>query len=437
VDGRSTSQIFERWQRSPDGLQWTLSLRSGIKFHDGELASADAVRLILEPELQNALRAPGFIDVASIAAPDAATLSIRLKRPSAFLLDDLSGYSLERGSGQDQVGTGPFIADTASAEKATLHSFDDYFQGRPSIGRIELISYPTVRTAWAAMMRGEIDALYEVGRDAAEFVEAESTVKMYSFARPYVHVLGFNARRAVFRRPEVRQAISQAVDRNAILHAVLRDRGRVADGYVWPSHWAYDRSAPAYGYDPAAARATLDRLGLRVKEVKGSMPERFSFSCISLDGVPLFEQMSLLIQKQLYDVGVNMRIEPLPFGELVKRLASGDFDAFLFELASPRVLSWAYRFFHSPTDSFQPFVGWGYSAADAALDKIRYAMTDDEVRAGVSEFQRALYDDPPAAFITWDERSRAVSRHFIVPAEPGMDIFPSIWRWKAAPPARN
>ena len=89
------------------------------------------------------------------------------------------------------------------------------------------------------MMRGEIDSLYEVGREAADFVEAESTVRVYSFARPYVHVLGFNVRRPVFRRPEVRQAISEAIDRNAILHAVLRDRGRVAEGYVWPSHWAY------------------------------------------------------------------------------------------------------------------------------------------------------------------------------------------------------
>ena len=60
-------------------------------------------------------------------------------------------------------------------------------------------------------------------------------------------------------------------------------------------------------------------------------------------------------------------------------------------------------------------------------------MTDDEVRAGVAELQRVLYDDPPAAFITWDERARAVSRRFIVPAEPGVDVFPSIWRWKAAP----
>ncbi len=243
-DGRPESKIFERWERSADGLEWRLSLRDGIRFHDGAVMTADTIKSFLETQLAQTPRPPGLLDVSALRTPDAHTLVIDLKRPSSFLMDDLSGNSLERRAGDRTVGIGPFVTDSVSADRATLHAFDDYFQGRPSIGRLELISYPTVRTAWAAMMRGEIDSLYEVGRDAADFVEAESTVRVYSFARPYVHVLGFNVRRPVFRRPEVRRAISQAIDRNAILHAVLRDRGRVADGYVWPSHWAYDRSAP-------------------------------------------------------------------------------------------------------------------------------------------------------------------------------------------------
>ncbi len=436
-NGRPQSQIFDRWERSPDGLVWRLSIRDGIKFHDGTIVTAETVEQDLEPEVRQALRSPGLIDVSTITAPDSHTVVIELKRPSSLLMDDLSGKALERSVDDHAVGIGPFVADSVSSDRASLHAFDDYFQGRPSIGRLELISYPTVRTAWAAMMRGEIDSLYEVGSEAADFVEAESTVRVYSFARPYVHTLGFNVRRPVFKRPEVRQAINEAIDRDAILHAVLRDRGRVAQGYVWPSNWAYDRSLPAFVFDPDAARRTLDEIGLRVKSVKGSMPERFSFTCILPEGMPLFEEMSLVIQKQLFDIGVNMRPESVSFADLSRRLATGDFDAFLSELASPRMLGWAYRFFHSPTEGFQPYLGWGYTAADAALDKIRYGLTDDEVRAGVSEFQRVLYDDPPAAFISWDERARAVSRRFLVPAEPGVDIFPSIWRWKAAPPSSD
>jgi hypothetical protein len=74
--------------------------------------------------------------------------------------------------------------------------------------------------------------------------------------------------------------------------------------------------------------------------------------------------------------------------------------------------------------------------ADATLDKLRAARSDDEIRTGVAELGRIMHDDPPAAFLAWQQTSRAVSTNFDVAAEENRDIFTSIWQWRPAAAAK-
>ena len=69
-------------------------------------------------------------------------------------------------------------------------------------------------------------------------------------------------------------------------------------------------------------------------------------------------------------------------------------------------------------------------AVDAALDTIRHAADDDAYRQGVAAFQRAIVDDPPAIFLAWSERARAVSTRFDVPAEPERDVWSTLRLWR-------
>jgi ABC-type transport system substrate-binding protein len=76
---------------------------------------------------------------------------------------------------------------------------------------------------------------------------------------------------------------------------------------------------------------------------------------------------------------------------------------------------------------------WGnYSnpRVDAALDDIRQARDDNDYKAAVGEFQRAVIQDPPALFLAWSERARAVSTRFEVPAEPGRDVWSTLRSWR-------
>jgi ABC-type transport system substrate-binding protein len=72
-------------------------------------------------------------------------------------------------------------------------------------------------------------------------------------------------------------------------------------------------------------------------------------------------------------------------------------------------------------------------AIDAALDKVRYSASIDEYQNAVSGFQQAMMDDPPAIFLAWMERARAVSKRFEVPpVESGRDILLNLPFWKPA-----
>ena len=203
-------------------------------------------------------------------------------------------------------------------QQVALQAFDQYYKGHPTVSNITVTNYPTLRNAWAALMRDETDMLYEVGRDAADFVQAESKVKTYTFGRPYYNALVFNMRHPILKRTEVRRALNEAVDRTALIRDAMNGRGRPADGPLVPEHWAYSTSSQPFEFNPAAARLLLEQARLRIQpSAGGRMPSRFTFTCLVWND-PRFERLAVLIQKQLADVGVEMRLQPSP-----AELASG------------------------------------------------------------------------------------------------------------------
>ena len=428
-DGRQTERIATSWTWDAAGTTLRLKLRNDVYFHDGDRLTPELAAEALRQTQKNAREeAFSFSSVREIVPSGEDSVDIRLSEVNYFVVPDLSSVLLTK-AGKPEVATGPFQVVSNAEKEAVLSAFPRYFRGRPGVDRIEVRTYPTQRNAWSALMRGDIDMLHEVSRDAAEFVEAESTIKAYRFPRPYYIPLVFNVRHPVLKNVAVRQAINAAVDKAALVRDGMNGRGRPAEGPIFPQHWAYTASVPPFEFNPSRAKQLLDGAGLREKPgTDGTASRRFSFTCLVFADDTRFDRVAVMVQKQLSDIGIDMKLEPLPLKVFGKRLQSGDFDAFLFEMAG-RSLSWVYEFWRSHDGGY---TNTGYTSADAILDRIRGSRTEDQVRAGVADLERIMHADPPAAFLVWQETSRAVSTSVDVAPEENRDILTNLWQWRPA-----
>jgi peptide/nickel transport system substrate-binding protein len=437
-DGRPAPRLAEEWEWIQRGSALKLKLHDSIKFHDGTPIDAVLARDALRNGIKRAFLSPdshvSLGSITDIEVIDPRTLILRLREPEAFLPLDLAALPLTHPSNAE-VGAGAYerIVDTAEGDGRPpdvirLKSFKDYYRGKPVIPDVELRRYEEHRTAYAELLRGGIDAIHEVTPTVLDFVEAQSTVKTFSFTRAYFWQMFFNLRHPALRHTSVRLAMSQAVDRQALVDGVFKGRGVPADTPIWPMHWAYTSPPKTVTSNLEAATLRLEGAGFKIVKRPGSMPSRFRFTCVTIANDARYERLASLLQKQFEEINVDMQVEALPFRTLQERIGRGQFDAILLERASFRSLAWTYLTYHS---SMMPF---GYTSADAVLDRLRRSLSDQDTRAALNELQTILRDDPPAVFMMWPITVRAVSTRFQVPGESGRDILGTLWQWRPTSP---
>jgi ABC-type transport system substrate-binding protein len=435
-DGHVEPSLAERWEQSDDGLTWRFILQPNLTFHDGKPIDADVVARQLRT-CHLSLRT--CRDISSVEVENPRTVVVRLRRPSALLLESLNVLAIYSDETR-KWSAGPFRSIPSKEEPGTIsyEAFPQYHRGYPTVDRLDLKMFPNARNAWAALMRGEIDMLYEVAPDALDFIEQASNTQLRSFLRPYVFTMGLNVKHPALADRDVRRALNMAVNRTEIIQRVFRGHAYPATDHVWPRHWAYDHELPRLRYDPAKAIELLEAKGLRLppstaNASRTETPSRFRFSCMIPEGQLVHERMGLLLQRQLAEVGIDMRIEVVSINELVRRMPTGQFDAFLLDVMASPGLDPVYQAWHSPEG---PAKNWetGYTAADSALDRLREARTEEETRQAVRALQQVMRDDPPGVFLLWSNTSRAVSARFRVPLIPDRDIFGTVPQWTLASP---
>jgi ABC-type transport system substrate-binding protein len=204
------------------------------------------------------------------------------------------------------------------------------------------------------------------------------------------------------------------VNRQEIVKNALNSYGVASAGPVWPRNWAVREGTAQFGFDPAGATALL-----------GGQPVKFT--CL-IPPDASFERLALEVKRQLGGIGIDMEAEEVSYDDLGKRAAIGDYEALLIEVISGPTLVRPYLIWHSNAP-----LNWGRfgdSTVDLALDRMRYAASDDDIRRAVGGVQQAFMDDPPAVFLAWQVRARAFSRRFDIPTEEGRDILASIPLWR-------
>ena len=399
--------MAERWVPSDDGRTLRLKVRDAT-FHDGERVTASMLQQMLSRELPEYLGTP-YEDVTSIEVTAEDEIEFKLKQPSTFLLESLD-LAIRKGSRETPIGTGPFkpVGSPEGKLEVEMLAHPGHYGGRPAVDRLVVRSYPSVRSAWAELLRGDVDMLYDVGIDGRDSLASSKFVKVYEFQRPYAYTVILNSHAPPLKSAAVRRALNFAINRDQLITNALRGHGTPAEGAVWPSHWAYNSRAPKFEYKPEVLS------GLK-------------FRCIYVEGT--HERLALALEQQLRAVGVDLVLEPLSTDEGLKRLATGDFEAALIDVANGPLVR-PFWFWH--TNGKLNYARFSSKAVDAALAQIQHAATDTAYEAGVAAFQLAIFDDPPAIFLAWSERARAVSTRFEVPAEPGRDILSTLRSWRPA-----
>jgi len=282
------------------------------------------------------------------------------------------------------------------------------------------------------MMRSEIDFLFNVPLEAQEFMEADSNVQIFTRNKPSAYAVVFNTTRPPFADRRVRRALSHAVDRHALVEGPFRGHGSVATG-VWAPHWAYGGAQPAYGYDPSTADRLLTEAGLPgnlAKSGSDAFATRFGFDMLVGVDFVRFEPLALTLQRQLRQIGVEITIDAMPFGDVVMELEGDSWDAVLLPVNTARNMLRLFQYWHSKGDPSSTVSG--FAGADFALEDLRAAQTDTETQAAAHEFRRVLFEEAPAVFLAEPAEARAVSRRFEVTEEPGRDITETLWQWRVA-----
>ena len=418
-EGRPRPSLAKDWQVSPDGLTLTVNLAQNLKFHDGSPVTASVVATTLQTMLRDTL-GKVFEDVDGVSAISPEQVVVRFKRASPFLLDSLETPIPKPGA--PLVGTGPFaVVDPTSPNE--LRANKQYALGPPGLDRIVVQTFPSVRAAWAELLRGRLDMLYEVGLDALDSLEPSTNVAVFTHRRHYQYIVVLNTKSDVFQSKEIRRAMNVAVDRSAVVRDALNGHGVASSGLVWPQNYGFRRDLPQFEYNAQAAAAALSA-------GKAPKARRLRFTCLVPPGA-VNERLALVVKRQLEAVGVDMSVEEAPMDHVYEALKNRRFEAALIEGISGPTLLRPYQLWHS-NGAFNPGA-LGTPSIDAAFDAVRHAGGEAQYADAVAGLQQAFMDDPPAIFLAWSVRARAISKRFKVPAsEPGRDIVATLRLWKPA-----
>ena len=435
-DGRPRPRLAERWQWENEDRRLRLFLRRDLVLHDGRsfngAVAVDLIRRAVTTRA-NLARYPSFRDIAAVHSDADLQVVLDLKRPSAMLPAELT---VPLNAGPEGTGTGAYRVVERQGNAVVLEAWDRYYLGKPSINRVVLRPFDTLRNTWASLLRGELDVVYDVPADAIEFIQNDD-VQVVTVPRWYQFAIAFNANSPALRSATVRRALNIAVDRDELVNEVLRGAGSPSHGPLWPDYWAYDRSMSPLPFDPARADALLDEAGLSVIHPGDGErpPARLSFTCILPANFAVWERIALKVQQNLFDIGVDMELQVLPVNEFTDRVSRGEFDAVLLDLISGPTPGRAYILWASKRNFAGDYNVFGYDnpESETLFEVLRTSHDEAAMRSATRRLQRVFVEDPPALFLAWSERSRAIRRDIVTPPTDAHDVMWTLWRWSRAP----
>lgn len=248
-------QLAESWE-IPDPRTYIFHLRHGVTFHDGRALTSRDVKWTFDSLLEGRIRstkAAAYRPVDHLEAPDDFTVVFHLKEPFAPLLWNLSDGAIgivPFGAGNEisshPVGSGPFRFISAEQDKeVVIERNGEYWGETPKLERVRFTVVPDTTTRALELRKGSADVtINALTGDLVLALEREPNLQVTHARGTVQSYLAFNTRDPILKDARVRQAVAYAIDRQPIIHYLLRDFARPADSLLPPKAGPTIRSSP-------------------------------------------------------------------------------------------------------------------------------------------------------------------------------------------------
>ena len=301
---------------SPNKLTYTIKLRSGVKFSNGQPMTAADVKFSIDQDTATGSSGWGYINAAikQVVAVNSSTVQIDLKHPWAPILADLSLFSngiipnnyggeSETAFYNHPIGTGPFEWDVwKKGQYIKLVKNPHYWQpGKPYLDSVTFDVVPDASTRQLQLEGNQ--ANIDTSPDWSTFATLKSTPGVTATAFPSTEIdyLAFNEKVAPFNDVHVRQAISDAINRTALVDAVLFGNGKAANSLFMPGLPYYDGTG-GETYNLAAAKKAL---------AESSKPHGFTTTLQIASGNANESAAAQIVQSELAQLGITVNIQQL------------------------------------------------------------------------------------------------------------------------------
>ncbi|MFH1755570.1 MAG: ABC transporter substrate-binding protein, partial [Candidatus Latescibacterota bacterium] len=277
-----TPRLARSWQFSDDGMSVTFALRDDVTWTDGTPCTAHDVRFTWQLQTDTLIAWPSrhLKDrISDVHVIDDHTVRFHFSRRYPYQLMDANDgvivpkhllENIPRGQfrahsfGRRPVGNGPFqLKEWLPGQYVELVPNADYYEeGKPHLDRVVFRIVPDMLTQMIQLKAGEIDCLEAIPADAvAELTERYKDIQIYKYPSRSMTYIAWNLTDVLFADRDVRRALTMAIDRSAIIAALMNGMAAECRSPMSPLIWAYDPDIEPLPFHAGEARRILAELG--------------------------------------------------------------------------------------------------------------------------------------------------------------------------------
>ncbi|RBO90198.1 ABC transporter substrate-binding protein [Nocardia puris] len=358
--GEIVPWLARSWEVSPDAKVFTFRLAEGVTFSDGTPVTADSVRNTFDSIIRlggaEAPLATSYLtNYVGTTAVDPLTARVEFSAPNAqflqasstpqlgILADATTAKNAEERCLGDNIGSGPFTysgwRQEQSATLAKRAGYDwgsDVFahDGEAYLDRIEFTVVPESGVRTGSLTSGQLDAVSDALPQDLPLLEAAGASLLTTVNPGVPFGLQPNVTRGPLRDPAVRQALLPALNRQELVDTVLGPQFNAATGPLASTTPGYSDLSARTGYDPDKARTILDDAGWvpggdGIREKDG---QRLEFGVLYSGAFAGNQAILELVQQQLRQVGVALRLDLVAGAEATARQNAKDYDTIYYNV---------------------------------------------------------------------------------------------------------